>query len=201
MAAAPAPGTLEGYSEPVSVIGSQYCYDYEVALVLKEHIFTMHDRANIKDIQGNQQFGVSEDFFSIRDKKTLVNANKEPVCTLLEKVISMHDTTYICAGNSNDIGDAIVTAKKAIFSFKTVLDIYLKDSSGSDFKITGDFKEHNFTVTDKDGKVAVSISRKFDDLGIVLDSHSYFIRIARNFDIAFATALAVLVDEIVIEED
>eukprot|EP00475_Leptophrys_vorax_P039272 TRINITY_DN7068_c0_g1_i1.p1 TRINITY_DN7068_c0_g1~~TRINITY_DN7068_c0_g1_i1.p1 ORF type:complete len:203 (+),score=32.32 TRINITY_DN7068_c0_g1_i1:149-757(+) len=199
--AAPAPGSLEGFPEPFAVIGSQYCFDYEVALVIKERIFSLHERADINDIQGNRQFGVSESFFSIRDKKTIVNTQNEPVCTILEKIFSLHDTTYICGGSSNDIGDAIVTAKKAIFSFKTSIDIYLKDSNDSDFKITGDFKDHNFTVTDKNDKVVASIGRRFDDLGsVITDSDAYIIRIARNFDIALATALAVLVDEM-LEED
>ncbi|GJP48318.1 hypothetical protein CLOM_g7624 [Closterium sp. NIES-68] len=59
-----------GPTEPYVVMGIEYCVPHETVLVLKENIFSLHGRAEIRDTEG-QLFFMSENKYVNED--TYVN--------------------------------------------------------------------------------------------------------------------------------
>ncbi|CAI5500613.1 unnamed protein product, partial [Closterium sp. Naga37s-1] len=134
--------------QPYVVVGLQYCLPYETVLILKEKMWSLHGKADIYDTQGQLFFKSKDKTFSWRDRKTIFNAQDEPVCSLTSKAFSLHDVTYLCPGASVDKRDALLTARSKFFSWKPILNIFLKGNSFDnkpDIILKGDFFQHEFT--------------------------------------------------------
>ncbi|CAI5534098.1 unnamed protein product [Closterium sp. Naga37s-1] len=80
---------------------------------------------------------------------------------LVGKVFSLHNTTYLCPGNSTDTNAHLLMAKKVIFTFCPVLQVFLQgnNSDQPDITLSGSFFEHEFKVTTSSGILLAEVGR------------------------------------------
>lgn len=72
---------------PVVVVGPQFVAPYPIDLVLSKKLFKLGEgHFDITDVNGTQIFTLRNKFFSIRDRRTLLDACGSPLLTLQQKV-------------------------------------------------------------------------------------------------------------------
>lgn len=83
------------YSNPVSVIGPQYCLPYPVDLSIVRKFLTLTDGSfAVTDINDNLMFKVKEKLISLHDKRTLLDPAGNPIVTITEKVHAFISVLY-----------------------------------------------------------------------------------------------------------
>lgn len=75
-------------SFPISVIGPQYCCPQPVDLAIVRKVLTITEgNFGVTDINGNILFKIKGKFLSIHDRRVLLDAAGNPICTLRPKAI------------------------------------------------------------------------------------------------------------------
>ncbi|GJP39179.1 hypothetical protein CLOM_g7630 [Closterium sp. NIES-68] len=200
---APAQAVNAVLTEPYVVVGSQYCVPYETVLILKEKMFSLREKAEIHDSQGNLIFKTEESALSLRDRKTIFNSKDEPVCTIISKVFSLHNTTYLCSGTSTDVNEALLTARSKFFSFAPILNIFLKGntSDNPDIVLKGSIAQHQFDIATSKGVILAQVQRDIWSAKEFLATQSYSVRIKPHADVALIMGLVAMADEIFVNEE
>lgn len=88
-AAVPAPTQQPNYNaiaNPIPVVGPQYCLPHLVDLAVTRKLMTLTDDFVVTDVNQNSMFKVKGKFFSLHDKRVLLDSNGKPVLTLRHKV-------------------------------------------------------------------------------------------------------------------
>ncbi|GJP48327.1 hypothetical protein CLOM_g7631 [Closterium sp. NIES-68] len=201
-APAPAPSVAAvGPTEAYAVVGNHFCVPYETVLIMKEKMFSLSGKADIRDSQGNLMFRLQGNAFSVSKQKTFFDPNDKPVCTLTSKVFSLHNTTYLCTGDSTDTNGALLMAKKNILSFTPVLNVFLKGntSDNPDIVLQGSFIHHQFDISTSKGVKLARVERELFSAQELLGSQSYAIRIMPNVDMALILGLVTMADDIFVD--
>ncbi|XP_052299128.1 protein LURP-one-related 10 isoform X2 [Citrus sinensis] len=195
------------YSNPVSIIGPQYCLPYPVDLAVVRKFMTLADGSfTVTDINDNIMFKVKEKHFSLHDKRTLLDPAGNPVVTITEKLISAHEKHYVFRGNSTDSKDLLFTVGKSkMIQLKTTLNVYLASNNKQDvcdFKIKGSWLERSCIFYAGESKAIVAQMQKRITAGsVMLDKDRYTVTVYPNIDYAFVVALIVILDEINNDDD
>ncbi|GJP30313.1 hypothetical protein CLOM_g468 [Closterium sp. NIES-68] len=128
-------------TQPYVVVGPQYCLPYETVLVMKEKMFSIRDKKDVRDTNGNLHFKVADRLLSIPRKTTIQDAKGAPVCTLAGKMLSLHNTTFLCPGDSGATENHLFKAKKSIFTFCPILKVFLRGNytKNPDIILSGSF--------------------------------------------------------------
>lgn len=92
-AAVPAPTPQPNYNaiaNPLPVVGPQYCLPHLVDLAVTRKLMTLTDDFVVTDVNQNTMFKVKGKFFSLHDKRVLLDSNGKPIVTLRHKVRLKH---------------------------------------------------------------------------------------------------------------
>ncbi|XVE80797.1 hypothetical protein DITRI_Ditri15bG0009000 [Diplodiscus trichospermus] len=199
----PVPAPANAYtplSNPIVVIGEQFLAPYPVELKIKQKVFTLaENNFHITDVNGNLIFKIKGKFFSIRDRRVLLDAAGNPLVSLQQKILTAHRRWQVFRGESSSSNDLLFSVKKSsLIQFKTTLDVFLASNTGEsqpDFKIKGGWHESGCTIYAGDAIIA-QMHRKHSLQSIVLDADNYGVTAYPNVDYAFIVALVVILDEI-----
>ncbi|GJP47775.1 hypothetical protein CLOM_g11263 [Closterium sp. NIES-68] len=99
------------------------------------------DKKDVRDTNGNLHFKVADRLLSIPRKTTIQDAKGAPVCTLAGKMLSLHNTTFLCPGDSGATENHLFKAKKSIFTFCPILKVFLRGNytKNPDIILSGSF--------------------------------------------------------------
>ncbi|CAI5495271.1 unnamed protein product [Closterium sp. Naga37s-1] len=149
-------------NEPYVVVGSQYCLPEESVLILKEKMWSLREKAEIRDGQEQLVFRTEEKAWDIKERKTIFNAQDEPVCSMISKVFSLSHTTYLCAGADAEPDNALLTAKSVVLTWSPILNVFLKGNTSDDAPdiiLKGNFIHYDFTITTSSGRLLATVDR------------------------------------------
>ncbi|GJP32082.1 hypothetical protein CLOM_g16620 [Closterium sp. NIES-68] len=191
-------------TQPYAVVGPQYCLPYETVLVMKEKMFSIRDKKEVRDTNGNLHFKVADRLLSIPAKTTIQDATGAPVCMLVSKMLTLHSTTFLCPGNSGATGNYLFKAKKSIFTFCPILKVFLRgnDTKNPDILLSGSFFQHDFRIHTSNGMLLAEVKRDlFTARDLVFDTQTYYVRVMPNADMALVLALVTLADTIFVDNE
>lgn len=187
---------------PVTVVGSQFCAPYPVDLsVVRKLLKVTEGNFAVTDVNGNVMFTVKGKFFSLHDKRVLLDAAGTPLLTLKQKALTMHRRWEAFRGESTDSKDLMFSVRKSsMLQFKTQLDVFLAANSKEDyfdFKIKGSWLERSCTITLGDSSTIIAqMHRKHTASSILLGKDNFGVTVYPNVDYAFIVALVVILEEI-----
>jgi uncharacterized protein YxjI len=138
-----------GGTGAMGVVGQQY-----VAQTVKSYAVTKKRMSvsggdwTITDQMGQNAFRVDGRIASMRDRRFLRDASNNRILTMKKKLITLHDTWEIYAGESNTV---LATCKKSsLVQVRTAMDVNLASSTTSkhnpDYQVKGDFFDRNITI-------------------------------------------------------
>ncbi|XP_010256975.1 PREDICTED: protein LURP-one-related 10 [Nelumbo nucifera] len=196
-------------SNPVSVIGLQFCSPFLVDLTIVRKVMTITDgNFIVTDINGNIIFKVKGGLLSLRDRRVLVDAAGNPIVSLQQKILTAHKRWQVFRGESSDTEDLLFSAKKSsMLQFKTELDVFLATNTKEDvcdFKIKGSWLERSCDIYTGDSSTSTVIAqmhKKHSIQSMILGKDSFMVTVYPNIDHAFIIALIVILDEINQDKD
>ncbi|XP_021898515.1 protein LURP-one-related 10-like [Carica papaya] len=187
---------------PVVVVGPQFVAPYPIDLVLSKKLFKLGEgHFDITDVNGTQIFTLRNKFFSIRDRRTLLDACGSPLLTLQQKILTAHRRWQVYRGESTNPKDLIFSAKKSsLIQFKTELNVFLAQNSSEsayDFKVKGSWLERSCTVHIGNSNTVIGqMHKKHSIQSIVFDKDTFAITAYPHVDYAFIVALVIILYEI-----
>lgn len=190
------------YSNPVSIIGPQYCLPYPVDLAVVRKFMTLADGSfTVTDINDNIMFKVKEKHFSLHDKRTLLDPAGNPVVTITEKLFSAHVKHFVFRGASTDAKDLLFTVgTSSVLQLKTALNVFLAGNTKQevcDFKVKGSWTERSCVVYAGESNTIVAQMHKKETVGsYFLNKDRFAVTVYPNIDYAFIVALIVILDDI-----
>ncbi|KAF8731829.1 hypothetical protein HU200_015770 [Digitaria exilis] len=201
--ASPPPEPTGGIVAPVPVVAPHFCAPYVVQLSVKEKFSMLREGDfTITETNGAVVVRVKGAFISIHNRRLLLDANGNPLLSLREKVISMHNTWEAYRGESSKSSDLLFTAKKSSIMqpFKTEMYIYLASNTSHeacDFKMNGSFKERacSFYLGNTNTLIA-QMHRQHNVTSTVLGTDHYDVTVFPNVDYVFISALVVILQEL-----
>eukprot|EP00475_Leptophrys_vorax_P028366 TRINITY_DN40974_c0_g1_i1.p2 TRINITY_DN40974_c0_g1~~TRINITY_DN40974_c0_g1_i1.p2 ORF type:complete len:200 (-),score=9.86 TRINITY_DN40974_c0_g1_i1:197-796(-) len=175
-------------AERVCVFGDQYILDYDTILICSSPHLRLSDAWKVLDLDGKLIFKTADKLLEIRDKKVLVNAENQPICTMVEKMFTMHSTSYVCAGSSHDTDNALFTGKVPIRSDFPKIDVYMSSNMTDtpDYVIYGSFDKLKFKIFSRSRKVLAEVAWDCFSHHMM---HTVTAKIAAGMDLAFAVIL------------
>ncbi|CAI7854393.1 unnamed protein product [Closterium sp. NIES-53] len=191
-------------SQPYAVVGSQYCLPYETVLVMKEKMFSLSEAKKVQDTNGNLHFKVANRLLSIPNKTEIQDATGAPVCMLVGKVLTLHNTTYLCPGSSTETEGHLLKARRPYITFRPVIEVFLRGNvtKNPDIYLTGSIFQHNFKIITCNNMLLADVNRDMCTArDLVFGAQTYFVRILPNVDMALVLALVTLADTMYVNRD
>ena len=143
------------------MVGNQYvAQTVKSYAVTKKMLSVSGGDWTITDQFGNRAFTVDGRIASMRDRRFLRDALGTRILTMKKKLITLHDTWEIYAGESSTV---LATVKKSsLVQFRTSMDCMLANSNtgkrNPDYQIKGDFFDRNLTIFRGAEQAAVVLS-------------------------------------------
>ncbi|KAA8517492.1 hypothetical protein F0562_017878 [Nyssa sinensis] len=136
---------------PVAVINPQFCAPYPIDLIIVRKLLAITEgNFAVTDVNGNIMFKVKGTFFSIRDRRVLLDAAGNPIVSLQQKILTVHRRWQVFRGDSSDSKDLLFSVKKSsLIQFKTQLDVFLATNTKEevcDFKVKGSWLERSCAI-------------------------------------------------------
>ncbi|KAK6943224.1 LURP-one-related [Dillenia turbinata] len=187
---------------PVAVISPQFCAPYPVDLMIVRKLLAVTEgNFVVTDVNGAIIFRIKGTFFSIRDRRVLLDAAGAPIVSLQQKILTAHRRWKVFRGDSSDPKDLLFSAKKAsLIQFKTELDVFLATNTKEevcDFKVKGSWLERACTIyAGNSSTVIAQMHRKHNVQSIVLGKDNFAVTVYPHVDYAFIVALVVILEEV-----
>lgn len=150
---------------------------------MREKLASIGDDSWVEDEQGNKVYKVDGKAMRIRDTFVLEDRSGAEVAKIQERKLHIRDTMAI----ERD-GKKIAEVHKRLVGFRDHLKVDL--DGGSEWKITGNLTDHEYTIKGDHGKVA-EISKKWFRV-----RDTYGVEIAEDQDDALILAIAVAVESL-----
>ncbi|XP_062190202.1 protein LURP-one-related 15-like [Phragmites australis] len=187
---------------PVAVVSPQLCMPYMVPLTVtkKALSFTGGD-FTVTDANGAVVLQVKGVFFSVPNRRVILDAAGQPILTMQEKVFSMHDRWEVFRGDSTKASDLLFSAKRtSIFQLKTKMAIFMARNTTEqvcDFMIKGSYSEKScaFYLGNSDTMIA-QMKRKYTVSNVLLGKDTFSVTVFPHVDYVFIASLVVMLDEI-----
>ncbi|CAL9222866.1 unnamed protein product [Arabidopsis halleri] len=133
------------------IVDPKYCSSHPVDLAIVRKIMKITDgNFVIKNGEGNVLFKVKDPFFSIHEKRILVDGYGTKVLTLKGKIMTMHDRWRVFRGGSTEESDLLYTVKRSnMIQLTTKLDVFLADNieeKKCDYRVEGVWLEKSCVV-------------------------------------------------------
>ncbi|KAG5582765.1 hypothetical protein H5410_053392 [Solanum commersonii] len=171
----------------VAIINPQFCAPYPVDLNVVRKLMTWSEGAfGVTDVNGNIVFKVKGKFFSLRDRRILLDAAGNSLVTFQQKMLSAH-RRWQCK-------------KSSLLQFKTKLDVFLAHNTAEDvcdFRIEGSWLERSCVIyAGNSSTIIAQMHRKHTAQSILLGKDNFGVTVYPNVDYAFVVALIVILEEI-----
>ncbi|KAJ4980128.1 hypothetical protein NE237_010908 [Protea cynaroides] len=192
------PSNFPPMSNPVSVVGPQFCSPYSEDLTISEKAIFIGDNLVVTDVNGNIVFNVKGALFNIHDRHILLDANGNPVLSIQQKFQIMSGDWQVFSGDSSDSKDLLFSTKKPSI-FKTDLDVFLAANTKEevcDFKIKDIFLDRSCTIYLGESSNVIA---KMHKPNIEFLQDSFIVTVYPNIDSAFIVALIVILKEIYLQ--
>ncbi|GFP83209.1 protein lurp-one-related 15 [Phtheirospermum japonicum] len=189
---------------PVAVIGQQFCTGYPVDLTIVRKMMTLSEgNFGVTDVNGNLMFKIKGNFFSLHDRRVLLDAAGNPIITFQQKLLSARRRWVAFRGESTEPKDLLFSVRKSsLFQMKTKLDVFLASNTADeacDFQIKGSWFESSCVIyagNSDNNNVIAQMHRNHSAQSILLGKDSFGVTVYPNVDYAFIVALVVLLEEI-----
>ncbi|XP_043725257.1 protein LURP-one-related 10-like [Telopea speciosissima] len=201
------PSNYPPLTNPISVVGVQFCAPYPVDLTVIKKVLTLGEgNFSVADVNGNIVFKVKDTLLSLRDRRVLVDANGNPLLSMQQKILSAHRRWQVFRGDSSDSKDLLFSAKKSsMLQFKTELDVFLAANTKEevcDFKIKGSWLERSCTIYMGDSlNVIAQMHKKHTAQSVLFGKDTFTVTAYPNVDYAFIVSLIVILNEINEDKD
>lgn len=180
---------------------AQFCYQQRTEFKVKEKMFSLSgDGFSIKEVQSGQSyFKVKGNALAlISEKKTLLDANGNPVYTLKEAPISLRGRMHIADASSKQ--DVITLRKKGFIPGlgTSTVQCWMGSQDDGDpyMEVKGNILRKSFNVTEvASGRTICSVKRKTTVQSLLLENDSYVVSVEPGVDAALMVVLAVALDE------
>lgn len=111
---------------------------------MKQRLLSLGDKGVISDEHGTPVYRNNGQFFSLRDRVSMIDAKGEQVATLHSKILSFPKAFFVEIG-----GKEVVKITRKPLSIRMAFDITL--TSGERWKLRGDWVNRSFTLEDENG--------------------------------------------------
>lgn len=149
---------------------------------IRQRVFSLGDRYNIKDEFGDDRYVVSSEIFSFGHKLRIEDLSGNELIYIEQELFHFLPVYNIYSG-----GQLAASVKKELSFFKAKFDI---ESSNGNYSIEGDYLSHEFSIM-KNGIEAACVSKQWFAF-----SDTYGVDIADFEDQPLMLALAIVVDEV-----
>ncbi|PHT50846.1 Protein LURP-one-related 15 [Capsicum baccatum] len=190
-------------SNPIAVIGSQYCAANQVDLVISRKVKTLrYGEFVVSDMNGNFIFKVRGIAFGWHDKRVILDAADKPLITLKQKILSNHSRWNVYRGENTDDKEVLFTVKTAsIFQWKTKLAVFLANNNSKekncDYLIKGSWSERSCVIYAGDSSTIVAqMHKKITAKSLLIGKDNFMVTVYPNVDQAFIVSLIVILDAI-----
>ncbi|CAL9096764.1 unnamed protein product [Musa textilis] len=194
--------TPAAFGGPVVVVGPQFCapHGFDLTVTRKAFSWSGNDFA-VTDVNGNVVLKVKGVYFSLRDRRVLLDAAGNPLLTLQQKIWSPHQRWRVFRGESTDSKDLLFSVKKSrLLQFKTTLHVFMASNTNEDacdFKIKGSYSERSCTVyLGESDSILAQMRRKYTVKNVLLGKDTFCVTVYPNVDYAFVASLIIILDEI-----
>ncbi|XP_065041544.1 protein LURP-one-related 10-like [Musa acuminata AAA Group] len=199
---APMP-TLAAFDGPVLVVGPQFCAPHVVDLtVTKKALSLTGNDFTVTDVNGNVVLKTKGVFFSLRNRRVLLDAAGNPLLTLQQKILTLHGKCRVFRGESTDSKDLLFSVKMSnlLQFFKTKLHVIMASNTNEDacdFKIKGRYFRRSCTVhRGESNSIVAEMRRKITVKNLLLGKDTFSVTVYPNVDYAFVASLIVIFDKI-----
>ncbi|KAB2621860.1 protein LURP-one-related 10-like [Pyrus ussuriensis x Pyrus communis] len=186
-----------------AIISPHFCSSHSMDLAIVRKVLTIREgNFVVADITGNMIFKVRGSlFFSLHDRRVLLDTAGYPIITLRKKLTSAHDRWQVYRGDSKETRDLIFSAKKSsVVQFKTTLDVFLAHNiteDAPDFKVKGSWHEQScFICRGNSSTIVAQMHKKHTVKSVLLGKDNFMVTVYPGIDQAFIVALIVILDEI-----
>lgn len=196
-------GAGVGQMQHAPVVGQQYvAQTVRSYAVSKKKISVSKGDWTITDQMGHSSFKVDGRVASMRDRRFLRDAAGNKILTMKKKLITMHDTWEILAGDGDHV---VATCKKSsLVQFKTAMDVMLASSTTGkhtpDYQVKGDFFDRNITIF-RGAEQAALVTRQITFTTAILDKDTFGVTVFPGVDEALVFALVVIMDEVFLHDN
>lgn len=147
-------------------------------LYIQQRVFTFGDKFSIYDQNANESFYVEGEVFTFGKKLHLYSANGREAAFIHQKLFSFLPKYYISV-NGTDVAEVV----KEFTFFRNEYTV-----NGLGWKVSGDFMDHDYSITSEDRTIAV-VSKQWFSWG-----DAYEIDIAEGIDPALAISVVLIID-------
>jgi len=190
---------------PVVVVSPQFCAPDVVPLTVTKKVASLSGGDfTVTDPSGAVVLQFKGSVWSVRNRRVLLDAARQPILTMHEKILSMHNTWEVFRGESSSASDLLFTVKRStLLQLRTEMDVFLaagntaKQKQACDFKMKGSYFDRNraFYLGDSDTMIA-QISRKYTASNVLLGKDTFNVTVFPGVDHVFVAALVVVLDEV-----
>lgn len=194
-------------ANPVWVIGPQYCLPYPVDLAIVRKVLTITDsNFTITDMNDNILFKVKGRILALHDRCTLLDPAGNPIVTLQQKIMTMHNRWQVFREESKDPVDLIFSVKRSsVFQLKTKLNVYLANNTAEevcDFRVEGSLFQRSCVIyAGESSTIVAQMHQKYTAGSILFGKDRFMVTVYPHIDYAFIAALIVIVGDINKEGD
>jgi uncharacterized protein YxjI len=193
---------LQPQQRQICPVDSRFCIPQEITLHLREKIFSFSgDDFKIKDPNtGQVWFQIQGKAFSLREKKTMLDAYGTPVLNIKETFAFMESNYKVYLGDNSEHELFKVIAHITFSKAKAHTTIVNRtDNQQLIVTLKGDIFSKAACIylgEAKQGGIPIAkIYRPFTGRGHFFDAQDYYLTVAPNVDISFAVALCICLDE------
>eukprot|EP00897_Mesotaenium_endlicherianum_P000808 jgi/Mesen1/10728/ME000090S10189 len=183
------------------LFGQQYCHPYETVLTMREKRGWSNHDMDIFDVNGVVHFKLVASLFSLRDKRVLYNATGTPVCSFLQRLMTLRGTTLICPGANPVDGNHLAKFQKVILSMLPQGQLFYRGNKSSvpDIQVLGNFYDRQYQITSHSG-VLLAEAHRDTARNYYTGFDSYTVRIMAGVDTALITAIIVIIEDVFIDD-
>jgi uncharacterized protein YxjI len=149
---------------------------------IRQKVFSIGEKFNIKDVSGNDVFNVEGKVFSLGNKLRIYDMYNNEIVYIEQKLFKLLPEYNIYLS-----GNHAATVKKEFTFFSNKFHI---DSNMGNLDIEGDFLAHDFSITKNANTIAV-ITKQWLSWG-----DTYEIDINEQENYAFILALVIVIDQV-----
>lgn len=190
--------------QPVAAINAVFCNPNYVTLHLHEKFWSLSgDDFTIRDAHtGVVWFRINGSVFSLREKKTLVDANNVAIANMKEEFFSFTPSYNVFAGSDSRTPLFDIECKFSLFeTFLRVSFVDVVTGERCIMGLEGDWVHRRALIWLDRGKTGVRtpVGKVFRPLStggnLLLGTQDYYLEIAPNVDVALMTLICVVLDE------
>jgi len=150
---------------------------------VQQRVFSLADRFDIVDEQGQPAFQVKSHLLSIGQSLDLLDSAGRQVAHIQQRVLTFHPEYEISRG-----GQVVAVVQKKLFTL--IHDRFKIEGTAGVFEMTGDWLNWNYSIT-QNGQTVAQISKQ-----LALFHDRYGVDIAEGVDVPTIICLVIVMEEV-----